>query len=343
MVKVGIVGATGYTGAELLRILSRHPEVSVEMITSRAEAGRKVSELYPSLRHIAEQRFVAPDAEALRALDVVFFATPHGVAQAMMSDIAQGDTIVIDLSADFRIRDQDVWEHWYNQPHGAPALIEKAVYGLPEVNRDRLKSANLIACPGCYPTSIQLALKPLLEAKLIETTGIIANAASGVTGAGRSASVATLFTEVNDSFKAYGVSGHRHLPEIKQGLADIAGESVDLTFVPHLVPMSRGILATVYVKLTDRTQDVQALYESSYRDEVFVDVLPSGVQPETRSVKGSNMCRIGVSLTPNPEVLVVTAVIDNLCKGAAGQAVQCMNIRLGFSEKLGLELPALMP
>jgi len=344
VIKVGIVGATGYTGAELLRILSGHCGVSVEVITSRAESGRRVSELYPSLRGVADHIFEAPDASKLKSLDVVFFATPHGVAQSMMSEIAGGKAVVIDLSADFRIRDRDTWESWYGQAHGAPELIGKAVYGLAEVNRSKIASANLIACPGCYPTSIQLALKPLLEAGLIETRGIIANSASGVTGAGRSASVATLFTEVNDSYKAYGVSGHRHLPEIEQGLSDIASEPVSLTFVPHLVPMSRGILSTVYVRLRESAnENLQSVFEQSYQNEMFVDVLPAGLQPETRSVKGSNMCRIAVSQSPDPQTVVITSAIDNLCKGAAGQAVQCMNIRFGFNENAGLELPALMP
>ncbi|RMA82744.1 N-acetyl-gamma-glutamyl-phosphate reductase [Umboniibacter marinipuniceus] len=342
MLKVGIVGATGYTGAELLRILSNHNGVQVVLITSRAEQGKPVAELYPNLRQHCDLVFEAPTAEKISLLDVVFFATPHGVAQSMMTDIAKHDVVVIDLSADFRIRDQAVWEQWYQQPHGAPALIKEAVYGLPEFNRKDIRTADIIACPGCYPTSVQLGLKPLLEQGAIELDNIIVNAASGVTGAGRSAKVANLFTEVHDSFKAYGSTGHRHLPEIKQGLSDMAGEYVDLTFVPHLLPMARGIHATIYVRLT-RQIDVQKVYSEAYADEPFVDVLPAGSHPETRSVKGTNTCRLAVNRAPEGNTLVVMSVIDNLCKGAAGQAIQCMNIRFGLPENEGLEAAALMP
>ena len=342
MLKVGIVGATGYTGAELLRILSHHNGVEVALITSRAEQGKPVADLYPNLRQHCDLVFEEPTPKKISLLDVVFFATPHGVAQSMMTDIAKHDVVVIDLSADFRIRDQSVWGAWYQQPHGAPALIKEAVYGLPEFNRKKIRTADIIACPGCYPTSIQLGLKPLLEQGVIELDNIIANSASGVTGAGRSAKVANLFTEVHDSFKAYGSAGHRHLPEIKQGLSDMAGELVDITFVPHLLPISRGIHSTIFVRLT-RNVDVHKLFSDAYADEPFVDVLPLGSHPETRSVKGTNSCRIAVSRAPEGNTLIVMSVIDNLCKGAAGQAIQCMNIRFGLPESEGLEAAALMP
>ncbi len=342
MLKVGIIGATGYTGAELLRLLANHDVVEVVLVTSRAEAGTSVSELYPHLKNVCDLTFEEPTPDRLSLLDVVFFATPHGVAQAMMKNVIHSNLVVIDLSADFRIRNQSIWEDWYGQNHGAPELLSEAVYGLPESNRKYLRTADLIACPGCYPTSIQLGLLPLLKSNLIDRSRIIANSVSGVTGAGRSAKIANLYTEVNDSFKAYGSNGHRHLPEIKQGLSDIAGADVDLTFVPHLVPMSRGIHSTMYVELNDNV-DVQSLFDAHYSDEPFVDVLPEGSHPETRTVKGTNFCRIAITKSPNSRHLIVMSVIDNLGKGAAGQAIQCMNIRFGLPETEGLKSAAIIP
>jgi len=342
-IKVAIVGATGYTGVELLRLLSRHPNVSVEVITSRGEAGRAVAELFPNLRGISTLLFSEPDEEQLASCDVVFFATPHGVAQATVPALLARGCRVIDLSADFRIRNVPLWEQWYNQPHAAPQLVAEAVYGLPEVNREAIKSAQLVACPGCYPTSVQLGLLPLLEAGCIDVGDVIANAASGATGAGKQASVATLLTEISDSFKAYAASGHRHLPEIEQGLADIAGTPVKLTFVPHLLPINRGIHTTLYANLTDREVDLQQLFERRFADEPFVDVLPAGSHPETRSVRGANVARIAVHRPQGGDKVVVLVVEDNLTKGASGQAIQCMNIMLGLDETAGLDAPALLP
>ncbi len=342
-IKVAIVGATGYTGAELLRLLSGHPEASVEVITSRGEAGRPVAELYPNLRGSCELRFSEPDEQQLAGCDVVFFATPHGVAQATVPALLARGVRVIDLSADFRIRDVALWEQWYNQPHAAPALVADAVYGLPEVNRAAIREAQLIACPGCYPTSVQLGLLPLLEAGCIDTRDVIANSASGATGAGRQASVATLLTEISDSFKAYAASGHRHLPEIEQGLADIAGGPVGLTFVPHLLPINRGIHTTLYANLSDPSVDLQALFEDRFADEPFVDVLPAGSHPETRSVRGANVARIAVHRPQGGNKVVVLVVEDNLTKGASGQAIQCMNIMFGLDERAGLAASALLP
>ena len=346
MIKVGIVGATGYTGAELLRLLVGHPQVEVSMITSRAEAGMPVSQLYPSLRGYCDLEFVTPDMDALGRCDVVFFATPHGVAQGMMAQLLTRDTRVIDLSADFRLRDIDVWESWYGQQHGCPELVEQAVYGLPETNRKAISTAQLVACPGCYPTATQLGLIPLLEQNLVEPATLIANAASGVSGAGRQANVNNLMSEVSDSFKAYGVPGHRHLPEIEQGLRDVqpvgAGPA-QVTFVPHLLPMIRGIHATLYANLLDTDVDLQQLYESRYANEPFVDVLPAGIHPQTRWVKASNQCKISIFRPQDRDVVVVLSVIDNLCKGASGQAVQNMNIMLGLDEQLGLRQLALLP
>lgn len=350
MIKVGIVGGTGYTGVELLRILATHPHAEAAVITSRAEAGRKVSELFPNLRGHTDLEFSAPDTQSLLSCDVVFFATPHGVAQASMKEMIDGGVRVVDLSADFRIRDIDLWEKWYGQSHLAKALVPKAVYGLPEANRLAIKDAQLVACPGCYPTSIQLGYLPLLENSLIDTSTLIANSASGTTGAGKQANVNNLFAEVSDSFKAYGVSGHRHLPEIEQGLRDIQAHSgqstqspLSLTFVPHLLPTIRGIHSTLYATLKGNVENIQALYEARYSDEPFVDVLPAGDFPQTRTVKGTNTCRIAVTEPQERGVVVVMSVIDNLTKGASGQGVQNMNIMLGFDEAAGLDAPALLP
>ena len=346
MIKVAIVGGTGYTGSELLRLLALHPEVEVSVITSRAENGRRVDELFPNLRSHYDLSFTIPEQETLLACDLVFFATPHGVAQSMMKALIDGGARVIDLSADFRIRDVALWETWYKQAHACPELVDIAVYGLPEQNRERIKSAQLIACPGCYPTSVQLALKPLMEASLIDASDIIVNAASGISGAGKSANAALLLAENYDSFRPYSVSGHRHLPEVEQGLSDInrtLADSIKVTFVPHLLPTIRGILSTIYVKLQSPSTDVQALYESCYENEVFVDVLPAGMYPETRTVKGTNMCRLAVQNPLERGQLVIMSAIDNLAKGASAQAIQNMNIMFGFDEALGLSQPALMP
>ncbi|MDR5902923.1 MULTISPECIES: N-acetyl-gamma-glutamyl-phosphate reductase [Halomonas] len=344
MIKVGIVGGTGYTGVELLRLLAQHPEVEVEAITSRSEAGLCVTDLYPNLRgHYDNLTFSEPDAKRLGACDAVFFATPHGVAHALASELLEQGTRVIDLSADFRLRDAAEWAEWYGQPHGAPELLDESVYGLPEVNRDRIREARLIAVPGCYPTAVQLGLLPLLEAGLIDAERIIADCKSGVTGAGRGAKVPSLLAEASESMKAYGASGHRHLPEIRQGLGDAAGRAVGLTFVPHLTPMIRGIHATLYGRLTGSHDDLQGLFEQRFANEPFVDVMPPGSHPETRSVKGVNLCRLAVHRPGDGDTVVVLSVIDNLVKGASGQAIHNLNLMFGFDENAGLAAPALMP
>lgn len=342
--EIGIVGATGYTGAELLRLLACHPEVKVGVITSRAEQGLRVDALYPNLRGHCDLRFVAPDVQVLSGCDLVFFATPHGVSMHMMSELIAVGTRVVDLSADFRLRDSELWSSWYGQPHACPHLLAAAVYGMPELYRERIAAAQLVAAPGCYPTSVQLGLLPVLEQGLVDSEHLIANAASGVSGAGRQAKVDNLLSETSDSFKAYGVAGHRHLPEIEQTLGDIAKTRVRVTFVPHLLPIIRGIHATLYARLTaGSASDLQALYERRYANEAFVDVLPAGAHPQTRTVKGSNMCRLAVFNPQNSDTVVVLSVIDNLVKGAAGQAVQCMNIMLGITETTGLDGVALTP
>ena len=345
MAKVAIIGGTGYTGVELLRLLAQHPHAEVVAISSRSEAGRAVADLFPNLRGHYDLSFTDPGQVDYSEIDLVFFATPHGVAQSSMVNVLSAGTKVVDLSADFRIRDQEVWEHWYNQGHQCPELIAEAVYGLPEVNREQIRDARLVAAPGCYPTSAQLGLKPLLEQSgLINLDTVVVNSDSGVTGAGRQANLGTLFSEVSDSFSAYKVSGHRHLPEIEQGLADIAGAPVNITFVPHLLPVNRGIHTTIYADLIDVSErDYQTLFEDSYKNEPFVDVLPSDQLPTLKSVRGTNICRISVQRPLGRNKLVVAVVEDNLTKGASGQAIQCMNIMLGLEEAVGLEPVALMP
>lgn len=342
MVKVGIVGGTGYTGVELMRLLARHEGVSLQAITSRKEAGMAVSDMYPSLRGRVDLTFSAPTDAKLDQCDVVFFATPNGIAMHDAPALLEAGVKVIDLAADFRIKDIPEWEKWYGVPHACPQLVAEAVYGLPEVNREQIKTARLVANPGCYPTAVQLGFLPLLEAGVIDPHGLIADSKSGVSGAGRKAEVHTLHCEAGDNFKAYGVGGHRHLPEIKQGLARAVGADVSLTFVPHLTPMIRGIHATLYGRLT-RDVDLQSLFEQRYAGEHFVDVMPAGSTPETRSVRGANTCRIAVHRPQGGDVVVVLSVIDNLVKGAAGQAIQNMNLMFGLPEAQGLDVVPLLP
>lgn len=341
MIKVGIVGGTGYTGVELLRLLAQHPGAEIVTITSRGDAGTNVSDMFPSLRGRINLKFEDPATANLKACDVVFFATPNGIAMQQAPTLLDAGVRVVDLAADFRIKDVAEWEKWYGMQHASPELVEKAVYGLPEINRERIRDAQLIANPGCYPTAVQLGFMPLVEAGLIDPSHLIADAKSGVSGAGRKAEIATLFSEASDNFKAYGVAGHRHLPEIRQGLSLIARESVGLTFVPHLTPIIRGIHATLYGRIK-KEADFQTLFEERYANEPFVDVLPPKSHPETRSVRSANVCRIAIHRPQGGDTLVVLSVIDNLVKGAAGQAVQNMNIMFGLSETDGLwQLPVL--
>lgn len=343
MVEVGIVGGTGYTGAELLRLLARHPEAHVRLLTSRQEAGKRADAFFPQLRGlVGDLTFVEPDVESLADCQAVFFATPHGTAMQLAPKLLERGVKVLDLSADFRLRDPALFRQWYKLDHAAPKLLGEAVYGLPEVHRDALRGARLVACPGCYPTAVQLGFLPLIENQFVLTSSLIADCKSGVSGAGRELKATSLFAEASESFKAYGVGGHRHLPEIEQGLSEAAGESVSVTFVPHLVPMNRGIHATLYADL-EREVDVQRLYEMRYSDEPFVDVLPPGEHPETRSVRGANQCRIAIHRPGGGRRVVILAVIDNLTKGAAGQAVQCFNLMLGLPEAAGLDATALWP
>lgn len=341
--KIGIVGATGYTGVELLRLLSVHPDVEITYVTSRSNVGTRVDAMFPNLRSYIDIEFSDPSTKALSECDLVFFATPNGIAMNHATELLKSNTKVIDLAADFRIKDVSVWSKWYGMTHACPDLVQEAVYGLPEINRDQIKTANLVANPGCYPTSVILGLMPLIESKLIDLDNIIADTKSGVSGAGRQANVATLFSEMGESFKAYGVGGHRHQPEIAQILSQLSEQSVDLTFVPHLLPIIRGIHATIYSRTDADANTMQAIYEKRYANEAFVDVLPQGSHPETRNVKSSNTCQIAIHKSTETSRLVVLSVIDNLVKGAAGQAIQNMNIMFGFDEKTALNRPALLP
>lgn len=339
MIRAGIVGGTGYTGVELLRLLSQHPHVELAAITSRKEAGTQVSVMFPSLRGRISLAFTQPDTTSLQGCDVVFFATPNGVAMGAARALLDAGARIVDLSADFRIKDVAEWERWYQLKHAAPELVAEAVYGLCEVNRERIRGARLVANPGCYPTAVQLGLVPLVETKSVDLDHLIADAKSGVSGAGRKNELHLMYAEAADNFAAYGVGGHRHWPEIRQGLAAAAGREVGLVFTPHLAPMIRGIHATLYARVA-REDDFQSLYEKRYAGEPFVDVLPAGSHPDTRSTRASNVCRIAVHRgrqhAQRSDTLVVLSVIDNLVKGASGQAVQSMNLMFGLPETAGL-------
>ena len=342
MIRIGIIGATGYTGQELLRLLATHPGVEIGTVTSRAEQGKPVAEVFPSLRGHVNLVYDAPDTEQLKNCDLVFFATPNGTAMGQVPGFLQAGIKVVDLSADFRLKDPAVWEKWYGEKHSCPELLTEAVYGLPEINRAAIKTARLVANPGCYPTAVQLGFLPLLEAGVVDMQRLIANAASGVSGAGRKTAMHIQFCEASDAFKAYNVPGHRHLPEIIQGLRSITGKELSLTFIPHLAPMIRGIHATLYAELLADV-DLQDLFEKRYQSEPFVQVLPPGSHPNTADVRGGNVCRLAVHRPQNGNRAVILAVEDNLVKGAAGQAVQNMNIMFGMKETDGLTIPALRP
>lgn len=349
MVSVGIVGGTGYTGVELLRLLLRHPQVTVRVLTSRTEAGKRVADMFPSLRGHTDLEFSDLNLDLLKQCDVVFFATPHGVAMQHVKELVAAQTKVIDLAADFRLQNLEQFEKWYGLQHSCPDILQNSAYGLTELNRERIKQASVIGNPGCYPTTVQLGLAPLLksEQNLVNPSSIIIDAKSGVSGAGRKASMGMIYSENADNFKAYGVSGHRHHPEIVEALENISGQKGvfdHIVFVPHLVPMIRGMLSTIYLDLTEQgaNTDIQALYEQFYADEKFVDVMPPNSSPETRSVRGANELRIAL-YKPQPHKLIVLSVQDNLVKGAAGQAVQNMNLMFDFAEDAGLTGIGLLP
>lgn len=345
MIKVGIVGGTGYTGVELLRLLATHPEVQLTAITSRKEDGLPVADMYPSLRGRVSLAFSAPEKARLSECDVVFFATPHGVAMAQARELLDAGVKVIDLAADFRLQDTAQFEQWYGMPHGCPELLAEAVYGLPELHREAIRGARIVGNPGCYPTTMQLGFYPLLKAGVVDAAHLIADCKSGVSGAGRKAEIGFLFAEASDNFKAYGVSGHRHTPETVEQLQRMTDAKVGLLFTPHLVPMIRGMHSTLYARLTAEidNQALQALFENAYKDEPFVDVMPFGTHPETRSTRASNMLRLSVHRPAGGDTVVVLVVQDNLVKGASGQAVQCMNILFGLDETSGLSHVPVLP
>jgi len=346
MIRVGIIGGSGYTGVELIRILSRHPEVVLTAVTSRQYVGRKVDEVFPSLRSICELSFSAYDLAAVaEQVDLVFTALPHKTAIEVVADFHGAGKKVIDLSADYRFSDAALYESWY-QEHSRKDLLATAVYGLPELYRQDISQAMIIGNPGCYPTGAILALTPLFRQGLVdEKQTVIIDAKSGASGAGRTASTGTLFGEVNESFKAYKIGAHRHQPEMEEQISRAAGTPCRLLFVPHLVPMNRGILSTIYVPLAKKCQpdELMSLYGSCYGHEPFLRLLPEGILPSVAAVRGSNYCDLALVLKPQEDLLVVVTAIDNLVKGAAGQAVQNMNLMLGFPETTALEMVPLAP
>jgi N-acetyl-gamma-glutamyl-phosphate reductase len=343
MIKIAIVGGTGYTGVELLRLLASHPDADVRAITSRKDAGTKVADMFASLRGRYDLAFLDPADADLESCDVVFFATPHGVAMGQARELTAAGVKIIDLAADFRLKDPAVFEKWYGMPHTCPDLLAESVYGLPEMNREAIRKARIVGNPGCYPTAVQLGFLPLVEAGVVDAGHLIADCKSGVSGAGRKADMGLLFVEASDNFKAYSVKGHRHHPEIVQGLAAASRGPVSLVFTPHLTPMVRGIHATLYARLTDPGIDLQALYEKRFANEPFVDVMPAGSTPDTRSVRAANVCRIAVHRPQGGDMALILAVEDNLVKGASGQAIQNMNLMFGLPETAGLMALPVLP
>lgn len=346
MIKVGIIGATGYAGGELVRILMGHKEAEIVWYGSRSYIDQKYADVYRNMFQIVDAKCMDDNIEALAdQVDVIFTATPQGFLASVINENILGKTKIVDLSADFRIKDVKVYEKWYGIEHKGPQFIEEAVYGLCEVNRDKVKGARLIANPGCYTTCSILTAYPLAKEGIIDMRTLIVDAKSGTSGAGRGAKVPNLFCEVNENMKAYGVASHRHTPEIEEQLGYASGENVTISFTPHLVPMNRGILATEYATLKKNVtgEEVKAIYDKYYADEKFVRVLGEGVCPETKWVEGSNYVDIGFKLDPRTNRIVMMGAIDNLVKGAAGQAVQNMNLLFGLPESEGLELVPMFP
>jgi N-acetyl-gamma-glutamyl-phosphate reductase len=345
MLRVAIAGASGYTGFELIRILSHHPQIELTTITSRMQAGQRLDDFYPALKGHCGLIFNNTDPEILAAnADLIFTALPHQAAMDIVPELLNRGVKVIDLSADYRLKDPLVYAAWY-QPHKTPELLPQAVYGLPELHREQILAARLVANPGCYPTSVILGVGPLLDKALLDHRTLIADSKSGVTGAGRGVSLSVHFCEVSDSFKAYKVAEHRHTPEMEQELSGIAGETVCLTFTPHLVPMSRGILSTIYATLRDEAtaEQIDQAFASFYREAPFVRLCGRGELPTTLQVRGSNYCDIGWRVDERNRRLIVVSVIDNLTRGASGQAVCNMNLMSGMPEELGLDYAPWQP
>jgi len=345
MVRVAVVGASGYTGVELLRLLATHPLVDVVCVTSRQHEGQAIADVFPSLVGAYDLRCEPLDVERIAGrCDLVFTALPHRTAMDVVPGFLQAGCRVVDLSADYRLKDRNVYEQWY-QEHSSPELLAEAVYGLPELYREQIRAARLVANPGCYPTSIGLGLAPLVRNNCLCLKSLVIDSKSGVTGAGRAAKLGSLYCEANEGFKAYGVASHRHTPEIEQTLSELAGEKVVVNFTPHLLPVNRGILSTIYADLDDsyELEPLLDLYRQMYADEPFVRVLPAGQLPNVAHVRGGNYCDIGVVVDRRTGRVIVVSVIDNLCKGAAGQAVQNMNLMCGLEENMGLKLLPVFP
>lgn len=346
MIRAGIVGATGYTGSELVKLLWAHPNVSLDCVMARRAIGQSIADFFPALRGLSDLTFEAWSPEVVADLDVLFFATPHGVAAASAAEVVSQGCKVIDLSADFRLRDLSLYEKWYGQPHAAPQLMADSAYGLPELFATALKGCSVVGNPGCYPTSIQIGLAPLIQAQVLISNQILVDAKSGFSGAGRKAEASLLASELAGNFKAYATGGHRHQPEIAQGLnslpaqVDASVEPLQVTFVPHLLPLVRGIESSIYVQVSEALSldEIWATFEAFYADAPFVDLLPLGQMPEIKSVAGTNKCQLGINRIPGSPFLLVSAVIDNLIKGAAGQAIQNMNLLFDLPETSGLML-----
>ena len=345
-ITVAICGGSGYTGIELLRILSGHPHVVITVVTSEKSAGKSVSSVFPHLGKYHNLTYEPMDkTNLLKKADLFFLALPHGASQEAVNFFFTKGKRVIDLSADYRLSDRMVYEEWYGLPHKYPAALKKAVFGLPEIYRSRIRKAKLVANPGCYPTSAILGLLPAIKVRLIDVSSLIIDSKSGTTGAGRKADLAVSFCEVNEGFKAYGLGTHRHTPEIEQEISSASGKDIKVNFTPHLLPVDRGILTTIYSKLSKKTDTAAVLniYKKMYKDEPFVSVLDEGALPNIKNVRGTNFCHIGLKVVPRTNSLIIASAIDNLVKGASGQAVHNMNIMMGFEETAGLESLALFP
>ena len=345
MIKVGIAGASGYTGLELIRLLANHPEVELSVLTSETYKEKSIADVFPSLNGIININLQSLDVEILKSCDVIFLALPHTIGMDILPELLKSNCKVIDLSADYRLKNADAYSEWYSLTHTHPEFLSQVIYGLPELHREKIKSAQGVANPGCYPTSVILAIAPLLKTDWVDLESIVSDSKSGVSGAGRKTSITTQFSEANEGVTPYGLASHRHTPEIEQELSNLVGKPIKISFSPHLIPMSRGMLSTIYINLNHKLKDENLIehYENFYSDELFVRVLDKGKFASTHFVSGSNFCDIGIKVDSRVNRLVITSAIDNLIKGASGQAIQNMNIMLGFGETTGLRSPGMFP
>jgi len=345
MIKVGIAGASGYTGLELIRLLANHPEVELSVLTSETYKEKSIADVFPSLNGIININLQSLDVEILKSCDVIFLALPHTIGMDILPELLKSNCKVIDLSADYRLKNADTYSEWYSLTHTHPEFLSQVIYGLPELHREKIKSAQGVANPGCYPTSVILAIAPLLKTDWVDLESIVSDSKSGVSGAGRKTSITTQFSEANEGVTPYGLASHRHTPEIEQELSNLVGKPIKISFSPHLIPMSRGMLSTIYINLNHKLKDKNLIehYENFYSDELFVRVLDKGKFASTHFVSGSNFCDIGIKVDSRVNRLVITSAIDNLIKGASGQAIQNMNIMLGFGEATGLRSPGMFP